>query len=68
MAGEAGHQQPRRSGDARCGDHHKGYGDAGLDGDSRSVVPHQVALVPAGVCFDNGVLVERPDEVQEVAA
>jgi hypothetical protein len=35
---------------------------------SRSVVPHQVALVPAGVCFDKMVLVERPDEVQEVAA
>jgi hypothetical protein len=34
-----------------------------------TVIPHQVALVPAGVCFDNGVLVERPDdEVQEVAA
>jgi hypothetical protein len=31
------------------------------------VVPHLVALVRAGP-FDKGVLVERPDEVEEVAA
>jgi hypothetical protein len=62
VAGEAGHQQPRRSGDARCGDHHKGYGDAGLDGtNGRS--SHTRSRWSAGVCFDNGVLVERPDEV-----
>jgi putative transposase len=30
--------------------------------------PHLVALVRAGVRFDKGVMVERPDEVQEVAA
>jgi transposase-like protein len=30
--------------------------------------PHLVALVRAGACFDKGVMVERPDEVQEVAA
>jgi hypothetical protein len=35
---------------------------------SRSVVPHLVALVRAGASFDKGVLVERPDEVQKVAA
>ena len=29
--------------------------------------PHLVALVRAGARFDKGVLVERPDEVQEVA-
>ena len=33
MASEAGHQQPRRPGDPRCGHHHKGRGDHGLDGD-----------------------------------
>jgi hypothetical protein len=32
------------------------------------VVPHLVALVRAGARFDKGVLVERPDEVREVAA
>ena len=68
MAGEAGHQQPGRSGDARRGDHHKGCGDAGPRRRARSVVPHLVALVRAGARFDKGVLVERPDEVQEVAA
>jgi hypothetical protein len=30
--------------------------------------PHLVALVRAGARFDKGVMVERPDEVQEVAA
>jgi putative transposase len=30
--------------------------------------PHLVALVRAGARFDKGVIVERPDEVQEVAA
>jgi putative transposase len=30
--------------------------------------PHLVALVRAGVRFDKGVMVERPDDVQEVAA
>jgi len=30
--------------------------------------PHLVALVRAGATFDRGVMVERPDEVQEVAA
>jgi putative transposase len=30
--------------------------------------PHLVALVRAGVRFDKGVMVERPDKVQEVAA
>ena len=30
--------------------------------------PHLVALVRAGAKFDKGVMVERPDEVQEVAA
>jgi putative transposase len=30
--------------------------------------PHLVALVRAGARFDRGVMVERPDEVQEVAA
>jgi putative transposase len=30
--------------------------------------PHLVALVRAGARFDMGVMVERPDEVQEVAA
>jgi putative transposase len=30
--------------------------------------PHLVALVRAGARFDKGVLVERPDEVQEAAA
>jgi putative transposase len=30
--------------------------------------PHLVALVRAGAQFDKGVMVERPDEVQEVAA
>jgi hypothetical protein len=33
MAGEPEHQQPRRSGDACCGDDHKDRGDRGLDGD-----------------------------------
>jgi putative transposase len=30
--------------------------------------PHLVALVRAGARFDKGVMVERPDEVEEVAA
>jgi putative transposase len=30
--------------------------------------PHLVALVRAGARFDKGVMIERPDEVQEVAA
>ncbi len=30
--------------------------------------PHLVALVRAGARFDKGVMVERPDDVQEVAA
>ena len=30
--------------------------------------PHLVALVRAGASFDKGVMVERPDEAQEVAA
>jgi putative transposase len=30
--------------------------------------PHLVALVRAGARFDKGLLVERPDEMQEVAA
>jgi putative transposase len=30
--------------------------------------PHLVALVRAGARFDKGVMVERPDELQEVAA
>jgi hypothetical protein len=30
--------------------------------------PHLVALVRAGAHFDKGVMVERPDETQEVAA
>ena len=30
--------------------------------------PHLVALVRAGARFDNGVMAERPDQVQEVAA
>ena len=30
--------------------------------------PHLVALVRAGASFDKGVMVERPDDVQEVAA
>ena len=30
--------------------------------------PHLVALVRAGARFDKGVIIERPDEVQEVAA
>jgi putative transposase len=30
--------------------------------------PHLVALVCAGVRFDKGVVVERPNEAQEVAA
>ena len=30
--------------------------------------PHLVALVRAGARFDKGVIVERPDETQEVAA
>jgi putative transposase len=30
--------------------------------------PHLVALVRAGARFDKGVMVERPEEVQEVAA
>jgi putative transposase len=30
--------------------------------------PHLVALVRAGARFDKGVMVERPDEVGEVAA
>jgi putative transposase len=30
--------------------------------------PHLVALVGAGARFDKGVIVERPDETQEVAA
>ena len=30
--------------------------------------PHLVALVRAGARFDKGVLVERPNDVQEVAA
>ena len=30
--------------------------------------PHLVALVRAGARFDKGVMVERPDEAQEVAA
>jgi hypothetical protein len=30
--------------------------------------PYLVAVVRAGAWFDKGVLVERPDEVQEVAA
>jgi putative transposase len=30
--------------------------------------PHLVALVRAGARFDKGVMVERPDEVDEVAA
>jgi hypothetical protein len=29
---------------------------------------HLVALVRAGARFDKGVIVERPDDVQEVAA
>ena len=33
MAGKAGHQQPRRPGDARCRDDRKDCGDRGLDGD-----------------------------------
>ena len=34
----------------------------------RSTAPHLVALVRAGARFDKGVMVERPDEVGEVAA
>jgi putative transposase len=30
--------------------------------------PHLVALIRAGARFDKGVMVERPDETQEVAA
>ena len=30
--------------------------------------PHLVALVRAGARFDKGVMVERPDDIQEVAA
>ena len=30
--------------------------------------PHLVALVRAGTRFDKGVMIERPDEAQEVAA
>jgi putative transposase len=30
--------------------------------------PHLVALVRAGARFDKGVMIERPDETQEVAA
>jgi putative transposase len=30
--------------------------------------PHLVALVRAGARFDKGVMIERPDEAQEVAA
>jgi hypothetical protein len=30
--------------------------------------PHLVALVRAGARFDKGVMVERPDQVQEAAA
>jgi putative transposase len=30
--------------------------------------PHLVALVRAGAKFDKGVMIERPDEAQEVAA
>jgi hypothetical protein len=30
--------------------------------------PHLVALVRAGARFDKGVMVERPNDVQEVAA
>jgi hypothetical protein len=30
--------------------------------------PHLVALVGAGARFDKGVMIERPDEVQEFAA
>jgi putative transposase len=30
--------------------------------------PHLVALVRAGARFDKGVMVERPDEIQEAAA
>ena len=30
--------------------------------------PHLVALVRAGARFDKGVIIQRPDEVQEVAA
>ncbi len=39
MAGEAEHQQPRRSGDARRGDHHKDGGDPGRSsvGDGEAV-------------------------------
>jgi hypothetical protein len=33
MAGEAGHQQPRRSADARCGNDHEDGGDRSLGGD-----------------------------------
>jgi hypothetical protein len=46
MAGEAERQQPRRSGDARGGDHHEGGGDPGLDGDDpRPSVSHREADV-----------------------
>jgi putative transposase len=30
--------------------------------------PHLVALVRAGARFDKGVMVERPDQLQQVAA
>jgi hypothetical protein len=46
MAGEAQHQQPRRSGDACCGEDYKGCGDPRLDGDDpRSSVSHREAEV-----------------------
>jgi hypothetical protein len=41
----------------------------GVDGHLQVVNgPHLVALVRAGARFDKGVMVERPDDVQEVAA
>ena len=46
MAGEAEHQQPRRSGDRRRGEHHKDPRDAALDGqDDRPAVRHREADV-----------------------
>jgi hypothetical protein len=68
MAGEAGHQQPGRPGDARRGDLRQRLRRCRPRRRARLVVPHLVALVRAGARFDKGVLVERPDEVREVAA
>ena len=51
MTGEAEHQHPRRSGDARGGDHDKGCGDSRLDYEAQQGRPA-------------GVLPGQPQEIQ----